>query len=54
MIFASLLISHLRVCGQWSVPSHQVVEAGRGDQGRYQTNQVVVHVTRVTQRCGGS
>ena len=43
---------HLCVRGEWCVACHEVVETRGGDEGRYQTNQIVVHVPGVTQ--GGS
>ena len=43
---------YLCVGGEGGVASHEVVESGGGDEGRNQTNQIIVHVARVTQGGG--
>jgi hypothetical protein len=45
---------YLSVCGKWGIPCHQVMQARGGDEGGDQTNQIVVHVSRVTESCGTS
>ena len=42
---------HLRVGGEGGVSGHEEVKSRRGDERRDQTNQIVVHVAGVTQRC---
>ena len=43
----------LLVRGERGVAGHEEVEPGCGDQRRDQPDQVVVHVARVSERCGG-
>jgi len=45
--------SNLWVGGEWRVACHEEVEPRRGNERRYQTNQVVIHVTWVTERRRG-
>lgn len=42
-------MAHRLVSSQWCVPSHKEVEAGRGDEGSNQANEVVVHIAWVAQ-----
>lgn len=42
---------HRLIGGQRCVSSHEEVEARSGDEGCNQSNQVIVHVSRVTEGC---